>query len=160
MFLQSLLSIFVVTSVGADNSLSERAMSLSQSAHEEVAIIGRIQSLREATEKLPEDWTAVSFEDPQKEINRKDLLANISEMEIAAAERWNILVNNLSILRLKEAEFDQAARFWAAEFKRLNAAQKEINKQIDQYNSKLKEAILMNLAEKIQISSKPSEELN
>lgn len=160
MFLQSLLHVFLLTSPGTEIGLTERAVSLSQSAHEEVAIIGRIQSLREATEKLPADWAAAAFEDPTKQINRQDLLSNITEMEIAAAERWNILVNNLSILRLKEGEFDQRAKYWAAEFKRLESAQKRINQQIDQYNSKLKEAILMNLAEKIQISATPAAEKN
>jgi hypothetical protein len=140
-------------SLSADDNFEMRAVKISQWAGEEVSVVSRLQSLREATEKLPANWKAPSFDKPSEEVNRDALLAELGEMEFAAAERWNILINNMAILRLQSKDLDDRSKHWISQLPHLTASHKRINQQLDQYHSRLKEAILMNLAEQIQIGT-------
>jgi len=147
--------LFMTQDLGA-SEFQERSIRLSQLAQEEVSLIARLQSLRKATEGLPSDWRAPSFNDPKVEIDRDDLMKELTRMEFSAAGRWNVIVNNLA--QLRETEETSEVRHWRQQLVTLEEHHQAMNRRLDAYNSRLKDGILMNLAQQIEMSATTSED--
>ncbi|TVQ81075.1 MAG: hypothetical protein EA369_00785 [Bradymonadales bacterium] len=137
----------------SEKEVSDRAIRLSHLAKDEIAIVARLQSMRRATEELPASWRAPAFDGSGEEIDREALIAEITELEISAAERWNIILNNLARLEEKRAKPTAATKHWREGLESLALRHKAMNKKLDHYHSRLQEGILMNLAKQIEMSA-------
>lgn len=126
---------------------------LSQLARDELAIVNRLQKLRDATEKLPEDWKSSEKVDGEI-LHKQALLFQIQEMELSAASRWNLLLQNLASLSRPEADLSATEKAWRVQLRQLPGLHRAINKKLDRFNAQLKEGILLNLARQIQSSSR------
>lgn len=131
-------------------SMAAFEVGLSAMARDEMQIVSRLRSLREATEKLPETWVAQPTSRYPQELSKQDLLEQLGQMELSAAERWTLLLNNLAFLKTRTQELPPRARAWREALANLPGLQRQINFKLDEYNSRLKGGILMNLARRIQ----------
>lgn len=134
-------------------SNGEFEVQLSMMARDEMRIVSRLRSLREATERLSETWVAKATTRYPEELSRSDLLKILDQMELSAAERWTLLLNNLAYLKTPSSELNPTARAWRKALDNLPGLQRQINIKLDEFNSRLKGGILMNLAKKIRKSS-------
>lgn len=130
---------------------------LSALARDEMAIVERLAFLRQATEKLPDHWQAEATGSFKEALTKQQLLDQISEMEFSAADRWSLLLNNLSELKTPEPLLKPSAKAWRASLSQLPALHRQINDKLNEFNERLKAGILLNLARKIQVKSSTSE---
>ncbi len=119
-------------------------------AKDEMAIVERLAFLRQATEKLPETWKSEVSALYQQTLTKQQLLSQISEMELSAADRWSLLLNNLAQARTAETKLTASAREWRASLQQLPALHRQINDKLNEFNERLKAGILMNIARKFQ----------
>lgn len=126
---------------------------LSRLAKDEMSIVDRLRSLREATEKLPKDWTytQTTKNGGDKLYTRDQLIAQLEKMELTAAERWSLLLYNLANQHKEPSELSDEQRSWREALRKLDKLHFKINQQLDQYNAKLKDGILLNLARQVQV---------
>jgi hypothetical protein len=119
-------------------------------SREELRLIGRMQSLRIITEKLPENWKAAGIKSmPQGSVLTKQvLLREMEDEELKAAERWNIILENTALLDKATDASDLRAAKFRKSLEDLPRIHQELNQKLDQFNLKLKDGILQNLASK------------
>lgn len=125
---------------------------LSQITRDELSIVERISKLRQATEKLPDDWKS-SMKVEGDFLYKQGLIYEINEMEFQAAARWEVLLKNLATLKKGSA---QLTAFEAKDREKLSdllAQHQKINSKLDRFNAQLKEGILLNLADRLQATS-------
>lgn len=125
---------------------------LSQITRDELSIVERIAKLRQATEKLPDDWKS-SMKVDGDFLYKQGLIYEINEMEFQAAARWEVLLRNLA--GLKKAA-DQLTGLEAKDREKLSdllTQHQKINSKLDRFNAQLKEGILLNLADRLQATS-------
>ena len=123
---------------------------LASAARSEIQIIERLRSLRKATEKLPENWKATGVKGmPQgSSITKADLLKEVEQMEFTAAERWSVIVENAARADVSKEKLSKSDIKARRDLEALTKSHFEINQKLDQFNSNLKNGIIMNLASK------------
>jgi hypothetical protein len=119
-------------------------------ARDEMAIVERLSFLRQATEKLPVTWKSEVSAQYKETLTKDQLLSQISDMELSAADRWSLLLNNLAQVRTPEAKLSASAREWRLSLQQLPSLHAQINDKLNEFNERLKAGILMNLARKFQ----------
>jgi len=78
-------------------------------------------------------------------------------MEFSAAERWTLLLNNLAYQKVPSSRLTAKALAWRVALKDLSGLQRQINYQLDEYNSRLKDGIWTNHASKLKSRNKSDE---
>lgn len=122
-------------------------ISLSVTAREEMNLVEKMRNLRSLVEKLPGGWKASGIKSPVA-VTKESLLTEVEQMELTAADRWTILLNNT-------AHLDQISDPSAFEARRalqnIPKAQAELSRQIEEVNFKIKDGVLLNLASKVML---------
>ncbi len=136
-------------------------VAVSDAAKNELHIVERLKSLRSATERLPENWQATGVKSAHEGILTKPmLLTEIENMELMAAERWTIILENTAritgskeVKRLslqgKASSEEMLANHFRNQLAKIPKIHSDIHQRLDEYNAKLKDGILMNLASKL-----------
>jgi len=125
-------------------------------SRDEMAIVERIAFLRQATERLPDSWQSETTANYKQTLTKAQLLAQITEMELSAADRWSLLLNNLAEMKTPEDQLSVSAKEWRASLQQLPALHRQINEKLNEFNERLKAGILLNLARKIQVQQTSS----
>jgi len=116
-------------------------------ARAELNIVTRLKNLRAATEKLPETWKASGIRGQEDRMLTKPyLLTEIENMELLAAERWALIVENTATIDVPHDQSDSKSHAFRKQLPDLSKAQLELNQKLDAFNTKLKDGILLNLA--------------
>lgn len=151
----ALYSVLLVAgpSVGSSNTEAIEVQ-LAGLAKDEMAIVARLQSLRKATERLPADWkTERGNSEDKKVYTRNNLLGHLDRLELMAAERWSLLIQNLATMKTPTSQLTEEDLLWRKDLERLPNLHMRINRQLDQFNAILKDGILLNLAKSLQAAT-------
>lgn len=140
-----ILTVFSASEIRAEPSSDGFNIELSQLAEEELKIVQRLAQLREAIEKLPPSWKS-------EKVNKDKLLDHISALEIQTAKRWDLLIRNLSYLKAEPKKLPQEAILLRQDASKLALVHTRINQQLDHHHKLIRDGILMNLAEQIEVS--------
>lgn len=154
-----MLNVLIACAMGLVNDLSveqaNQIHSVAAASREELSLIERLRTFRIAVEKLPDSWSASGIKSlPQGAIiTKQGLMREVEGMELAAAERWNVILENSALV--DRANDSQNLR--AAQVKRmlndLPRIHQDLNSKLDQFNLQMKDGILnrltSNLASKI-----------
>jgi len=109
----------------------------------------------------PENWQATGVKSAHEGILTKPmLLTEIENMELMAAERWTIILENTAritgskeVKRLslqgKASSEEMLANHFRNQLAKIPKIHSDIHQRLDEYNAKLKDGILMNLASKL-----------
>jgi|GEM_PF-4706845 len=145
----SLFALIALILLSPSLSFGEESLSLhlSHLAKDEMAIVARMESLRTATLHLSDDWKS---NQTGSIMTKPQLLKELTKMEMTAAERWTILLQNLANINAQDIKPHSEMSTWREELKKLPELQQAVNKKLDQFNSSLKDGILLNLARQIQ----------
>lgn len=122
---------------------------LAVSSRGELSIIERLKNLREATNKLPDNWRSVMKWSGGNVMTKDYLLREIESMELSAAERWSILVENSARLDVDQTKLTKADLYARRRLDQLPVLHLKINQKLDEFNSRLKDGILNNMAAKL-----------
>jgi len=125
-------------------------------SRDEMAIVERIAFLRQATEKLPESWQSETATNFKQSMTKAQLLSQINDMELSAADRWSLLLNNMADMKTPEDQLSASAKEWRASLQQLPALHRQINDKLNEFNEGLKAGILLKLARKIQVQQTSS----
>jgi len=125
-------------------------------SRDEMAIVERIAFLRQATEKLPESWQSETATNFKQSMTKAQLLSQINDMELSAADRWSLLLNNMADMKTPEDQLSASAKEWRASLQQLPALHRQINDKLNEFNERLKAGILLKLARKIQVQQTSS----
>lgn len=123
---------------------------LASIARSELSIVTRLKNLRTATEKLPETWKASGIKGQEDKVLTKSyLLSEIENMELLAAERWAVIVENTATVDVSHDRSDAKTLGFRKQLPDLAKVQLELNLKLDAFNMKLKDGILLNLATRL-----------
>ncbi len=125
---------------------------LAISARGELEIVERLKSLRTAAEKLPAAWKASSFKSADgapKVLTKQGLIDEISQMELTAAERWALIVENTATIDSPTVKLDARSSEMRRQAQVLPDLHLALNQQIDNFNKSFKEGIMLNLANRL-----------
>ena len=150
MILSAILFLGIQAQLQADDLKYQTA--LATSARGELDLIERLKALRVATEKLPETWKSSSFKasnGENKVHTKQGLLDEIATMELSAAERWAIIVENTATVDTPITKVDARASLMRKKIQDLPALHLELNQRLDAFNKRLKDGILLNLATRL-----------
>ncbi len=147
------MSLGIAASPEPSSSFETQLVNL---ARDEMAIVERLAFLRQATEKLSDSWQAEITENYKETLTKQQLLNQITEMELSAADRWSLLLNNLAQLHTPEASLTASAKEWRLSLAQLPGLHRQINDKLNEFNERLKAGILLNLAKKIQVQTSSS----
>jgi len=126
--------------------------SLATSARGELNLVERFRALRVATEKLPDTWKSSSFKasaGETKVLTKQGLLDEIQSMELTAAERWAIILENTATVDSAAAKLDARSLAMRKKVENLPSLHLDINTKLDSFNMRLKDGILLNLATRL-----------
>lgn len=113
-----------------------------KAARGELAIVDRLQNLRRATQKLPTTWKASG-------VTKEALLQEIETMELSAADRWALIMENTARLDLDTARMSRFDADLKRQLESLPQQHLELNSKIDAFNARIKDGIILNMASKI-----------
>jgi len=124
--------------------------SLANVARSELNIVTRLKNLRAATEKLPDSWKASGIKGQEDRVLTKPyLLSEIENMELLAAERWALIVENTATIDVAHQRSDSKTQGFRKQLSEVAKNQLELNVKLDAFNTKLKDGILINLATRL-----------
>ena len=79
-------------------------------------------------------------------LTKSYLLNEIENMELLAAERWALIVENTATIDVPHDQSDSKSQAFRKQLPDLSKSQLELNQKLDAFNTKLKDGILLNLA--------------
>jgi hypothetical protein len=154
-----MISVILAVSLGLVNEVSVEQAShfhaLASASREELGLIERLRTFRIAVEKLPETWSASGIKSlPQGAvITKPGLLREIEGMELSAAERWNVIIENSALLDRPLDGQNVRANQMRKLLNDLPRVHQDVNQRLDMFNTQMKDGILnkltSNLANKI-----------
>ncbi len=121
---------------------------LATSARGELELIDRLKALRTATEKLPENWKSSVFKDSSgadKFLTKQGLIQEIENMEMLAADRWAVIVENTALIDVGDAKLDSRGKEMRAKITQLPDLHLDLNQKLDAFNKRMKDGILLSL---------------
>lgn len=126
---------------------------LATSARGELALVERLKNLRNVTEKLPENWRSEAKRDGSidgdKVLTKTALLKEIEGMELTAAERWALIVENTALIDISKSKLDTRATAMRKQIEELPRLHLDLNSKLDAFNKRMKDGILFNLANRL-----------
>lgn len=154
-----MLSVLVACALGLVNDISVEQSthlhSLASASREELSLIERLRTFRIAVERLPEAWAASGIKSlPQGAvITKQGLLREIEGMELAAAERWNVILENSALVDRAIDPQNVRGGQMQKMLTELPKVHQDMNQRLDMFNMQMKDGILnrltSNLANKI-----------
>lgn len=154
-----MLSIVMAYTLGLVTDFSVEQVSylhsVASASRDELTLIERLRTFRIAVEKLPEAWTASGIKSlPQGvTISKPSLLREIESMELQAAERWNVILENSALIDGPLDSQNPRASQVRKLLTDLPRIHQEMNTRLDRFNMQMKDGILnrltSNLANKI-----------
>lgn len=122
-------------------------LSASSVSRDELALVNKLKDLRGLVEKLPQGWRAASLK-PGVHLTKENLISEIEQLELEAAERWHILLQNLAYLDRPLDPEATAVRHLLAEIPPAHAL---AQRKMDEMSFKIKDGVLLNLASKVML---------
>lgn len=150
MIISALLFFGLQGQMGNEDARFQAALAVS--ARGELEIVERLKSLRTAAEKLPANWKASSFKSGNGEmrsLTKQSLLDEISQMELTAAERWALIVENTATIDSPTSNLNARSAEMRRQAQALPQMHLAINQDIDAFNRSFKDGIMMNLATRL-----------
>lgn len=154
-----MISVLVACALGLVNDFSveqsNHIHSLAVASREELTLIERLRTFRIAVERLPDSWSASGIKSlPQGAvITKSGLLREIEGMELVAAERWNVILENSALVDKPLDSQNIRANQMRKLLNDLPRVHAELNQKLDMFNVQMKDGILnkltSNLANKI-----------
>lgn len=146
-----MFSVIVACAMGLVSEIPEGSTHLHKLAtisRDELMFIERLRTFRIAVEKLPESWSASGLKSLPKGavITKAGLVREIEKMELQAAERWNILLENTALIDKNADVQDVRATQVRKLLESIPKVHEQQNDVLNQYNTQMKDGILNRLA--------------
>ncbi len=144
MTLSFVLAMALASDTG-DIEMQAYQSNLSIAAREELRLVEKVRTLRSQVEKLPDNFKSspLSFQPSGAALNKLLLLHEVESLELQAAERWSVILNNTAYLdRVSDPNAFEARK----ELAKLPKSQGNLDKQVEEINLKIKDAFVLNLA--------------
>lgn len=121
---------------------------VSQASRTELSLVDRLKSLRKAVEKFPENWQVSGLKSLGNggTVTRAMLLADIESMELAAADRWSILIENTATLDLKPEATTTRVKGLRSDLDQVRVAHLQIHQKLDELSKRISDATLLMMA--------------
>lgn len=148
-----ILSLFMLAGLQSqfDAEDAKFNLNLATAAREELQLIDRLKNLRIVAEKLPDAWKASvkAGAEASKALTKQALLQEIHEMELSAAERWALIVENTANLDVPSAKLDSHGLAMRKRLAEVSDLHLNLNQRLDAVNLSLKDGILLNMASRL-----------